>query len=142
MSLKKNSCYHELLLPRRMIHGECKVAICLCAGASSSSSSLSHSCPTPASVHASPPPNHQRWYAKGSSVETYTHCIHVYARLVLILCAHSVLINKISASKLRRKFIKSALLVGQPTNVFFLFWGGGERERGKKVCHRAGIRAS
>ncbi len=29
-----------------------------------------------------------------------------------ILCAQSVIINKISASELRRKFIKSALLVG------------------------------
>ncbi len=36
-----------------------------------------------------------------------TYCIHVFARLA------SELINKISAAKLSRKFIKSALLVGK-----------------------------
>ncbi len=40
----------------------------------------------------------------GSSVGMCTHCVHVFAG--------SVLSNKISASELRRKFIKSALLVG------------------------------
>ncbi len=44
----------------------------------------------------------------GCSVEIYTHCIHAFARLY----AQSVLISKISASELSRKFIKSALLVG------------------------------
>ena len=44
----------------------------------------------------------------GSSVGTRTHCIHVFELLAPILCALSVLTNKISASK----FIKSAVLVG------------------------------
>ena len=49
----------------------------------------------------------------GSSVGIriqYTHCIHVFARADLY--AQSELINKISASELSRKFVKSALLVG------------------------------
>ncbi len=37
----------------------------------------------------------------------------LFARLAPICDARSVLINKISASELRRKFIKSALLVGE-----------------------------
>ena len=49
----------------------------------------------------------------GSSVGTCTHRIHVFARLALICNAQSVLINKISASELRRKLTKSALLVGK-----------------------------
>ena len=57
-------------------------------------------------------PNHQRWYAKWKlSWNTYilrthfhTFCTDLYAQLVLI--------SKISASELSRKFIKSALLVG------------------------------
>ncbi len=58
-------------------------------------------------------PNQQRWYAKWKrSVGICTHCMHVFARLAPDLCAQSVLISKISASELRRKFIKSALLVG------------------------------
>ncbi len=40
----------------------------------------------------------------GSLVGIYTHCIHNFAQ--------SVLINKISASELSWKFIKSELLVG------------------------------
>ncbi len=57
-------------------------------------------------------PNHQWWYAKWKlSWNMYTHCIHVFARLALDLYAQSVLIDKISASELSRKF-KSALLVG------------------------------
>ena len=38
--------------------------------------------------------------------------MHIFARLAPILYAQSVLSNKISASELSRKFIKSALLVG------------------------------
>ena len=48
-----------------------------------------------------------------SSVEIYTCCIHVYRTFGADYYAQSVLINKISASELSRKFIKSALLVGQ-----------------------------
>ncbi len=44
--------------------------------------------------------------------EYVTRCIHVFARLVADSFAQSVLSNKISASELSRKFIKSALLVG------------------------------
>ncbi len=39
----------------------------------------------------------------------------VFARLAPDLYAQSVIIDKISASELRRKFIKSALLVGSGT---------------------------
>ena len=38
---------------------------------------------------------------------THTHCIHFFACLAPIC-----MVNKISASELIRKFIKSALLVG------------------------------
>ncbi len=48
----------------------------------------------------------------GSSVGTYTRRMHVFARLAPISYARSVLFNKIPASDLSRKFIKSALLVG------------------------------
>ncbi len=58
------------------------------------------------------PPNHQRWYAKWKlSRDTYTfHACFLHVRADLR--APSVLINKISVSELRRKFIKSELLVG------------------------------
>ncbi len=49
----------------------------------------------------------------GSSVGIHTQCIHVFARLTPNLSARPVLINKISASELSRKFIKSALSVWQ-----------------------------
>ena len=48
----------------------------------------------------------------GSSVGMCTSCIHVFASSSTDLHAQSALIDKISASELRRKFIKSALLVG------------------------------
>ncbi len=48
----------------------------------------------------------------GSSVRICMRCMHVLARFASILYAQTVLIDKISASELRRKFIKSALLVG------------------------------
>ncbi len=48
----------------------------------------------------------------GSSVGMCTRCTHVFARLAPICCAQSVLINKISASELSRKFITSAVSVG------------------------------
>ena len=61
----------------------------------------------------------------GSSVETCPHCVNVFARLAPICYAQSMLIDKISAPELRRKFIKSALLVGSfsspsPTPRWFL----------------------
>ncbi len=62
-------------------------------------------------------PNHHRWYAKCKlSRNAYTLC-SCFCTFGTDLCARSVLINKISASELRRKFIKSALLVGRI--VFF-----------------------
>ena len=56
----------------------------------------------------------------GSSVGIYyTQCIHVFARLAPIgMLSRSVIINKISASELSRKFIKSALLVGRDQKAF------------------------
>ena len=48
----------------------------------------------------------------GCSVGICTRCMHVFARLAPIYYAQSVLINKISASELNRKVIKSALLIG------------------------------
>ena len=48
----------------------------------------------------------------GSSVGIRTHFIHVFARFGTNLHAQPVLVNKISASELSRKFIKSALSVG------------------------------
>ena len=63
--------------------------------------------------------NLDRWFPttnggrqNGSSVGTRTRRMHVFARLAPDLHARSVLISKISASELSRKFVKSALLVG------------------------------
>ncbi len=49
----------------------------------------------------------------GSSVGIHTHCIHVFARLVPIFMLSRCSLANISAWKLSRKFIKSALLVGR-----------------------------
>ncbi len=49
----------------------------------------------------------------GSSVGIGTRCMHVFLHVLgADLHAQSVLVNKISASELSRKFIKNALLVG------------------------------
>ena len=48
----------------------------------------------------------------GSSVRMLTHCIHVFCTFGANLYAQLVLINKMSALELRRRFIKIALLVG------------------------------
>ncbi len=59
--------------------------------------------------------NHQRWYAKWKlswRIQYIPIAYTFFARLALICYAQSVLINKISASELSRKFVKSALLVG------------------------------
>ncbi len=74
-------------------------------------------------------PNHQRWYAKRKlSWNTYTlhACFCIFGA---DLHAQSVLVNKISASELSRKFIKSALFVGKEVredacddSYFFLFF--------------------
>ncbi len=49
----------------------------------------------------------------GSSVGTCTHCVRVFfCTFDVDSYAQSAIINKISASELRRKFIKGALLVG------------------------------
>ncbi len=63
-------------------------------------------------------PNHQRWYAKEMlSWNTYT--LHTcFCTLGNDLHAQLVIINKISASELRRKFIKSALLVGHTCDTW------------------------
>ncbi len=63
--------------------------------------------------------------------------MHISARSAPIFYAQSVLINKISASELSRKFIKSALLVGNEGSQSFTcrqlryfsreLRGGGER---------------
>ncbi len=59
------------------------------------------------------PPNHQRWYAK-RKLGRNIHTLHTrFCTLGADLHAQSVLINKISASELSRKFVKSALLVGR-----------------------------
>ncbi len=57
-------------------------------------------------------PNHQRWHAKWElSRNAYT--LHTrFCTFRADLLAQSVLISKISASELSRKFVKSALLVG------------------------------
>ncbi len=60
-------------------------------------------------------PNQQQWYAKWKlSWNTCTYTMHTtrFCTFGANLYAQSVLINKISASKLSRKFIKSVLLVG------------------------------
>ena len=58
-------------------------------------------------------PNHQQRYAKCKLGREYVHVAHTFfARLGTDLCAQSVLNNKISASELSGKFIKSTLLVG------------------------------
>ena len=58
-------------------------------------------------------PNQQRWYAKW---KLSLKCVHiaynVFVRFGTDLHAQSVLIDKVSASELRRKFIKVALSVG------------------------------
>ncbi len=65
-------------------------------------------------VDAGCSPNHQRWHGKVEAQFEYVNIacmfLHVWHRFVH---AQSVLINKISASELRQKFIKRALLVGQ-----------------------------
>ncbi len=53
----------------------------------------------------------------GSSVGICTRRINVFARFVPIYMLSWYFINKISASELSRKFIKSALLVGTPTTT-------------------------
>ena len=59
------------------------------------------------------PPNRQRVVCQvEGSVGTCSLCTHVFARPCADLHAQSVLANKISASELSRKSIKSALLVG------------------------------
>ncbi len=58
-------------------------------------------------------PNHHQRCAK---MEAQSNIVHILDTQILHFCAisaaQSVIINKISASELSRKFIKSALLVG------------------------------
>ncbi len=63
----------------------------------------------------------------GSSVGTYTHCIHVFACLAPICMLSRCLSLKISASELSRIFIKSALLVG------YYYVVGPRREREREI---------
>ena len=59
-------------------------------------------------------PNHQRWRVKMEAQSEHVSIAHaVSQRLAPDLHAQSVLADKIPASELRRKFIKSALLVGR-----------------------------
>ena len=59
-------------------------------------------------------PNRQRWHAKdGSSVGMRTRCTRVFARLgARLACSVGARQQKFSASELRRKFIRTALLAG------------------------------
>ncbi len=83
----------------------------------------------------------QNW----SSVEICSHCIHIFARLAPICMLQSMLTNKTSAAEISRKFIKTALLVGQAkkthvcSNMQFLCQqflppspGGTERKGGRR----------
>ena len=76
-------------------------------------------------------PNHQWWYATWK-LSWNTHTLHArFCTFGADLYAQSVLINEISASKLSRKSIKSALLVGYVPPLPFVgkYWimgGGGE----------------
>ncbi len=57
-------------------------------------------------------PNHQQWYAKWK-LSCNIYALHTRFRMFgADLYAQSVIVNKLSASELIRKFIKSALLVG------------------------------
>ena len=61
-------------------------------------------------------PNHQRWHAKwkfGRNAYTFRTRLRTFDS---DLHAQSVIINKISASELTKKFVKSALLVGRQSN--------------------------
>ncbi len=64
--------------------------------------------------------------------KSYAHCIHVFCTFGANLYAQWVLINKSSATKVSRKFIKVGLLVGSssfpaPKKVDVLGGGGGFR---------------
>ncbi len=54
---------------------------------------------------------HAEW-KEAQSEHASARCVHVFARFVTDLHAPSVIINKIYASEIRRKFAKSGLLVG------------------------------
>ncbi len=76
-----------------------------------------------------------RWYPtsnggmqNGSSVGVCTHCVHVFRTFGADLHAQLALINKISASELRKKVIKGPLLVGScvvPLTLIVVRWGAG-----------------
>ena len=53
-------------------------------------------------------------------MEAQSEYAHVFARLTQIFMLSRWVINKISASELRRKFIKGALLVGKAEFPLFL----------------------
>ena len=87
----------------------------------------------------------------GSSVGTHANCLQVFCTFGTNLCAQSVQINKISASELSRKFIKTALLVGYVQSAqrfffpdfpfFLLLFKRGWVERGARnsSLHLAGL---
>ena len=66
----------------------------------------------------------------GSRLGIRTRCMPIFCTFCADLLAQSVLINKISASELSRKFIKGALLVGQSLLYYqvHLIRGGWERD--------------
>ncbi len=71
-------------------------------------------------------PNHQRWYAK---MEAQSECVTDFCTFGAQICdAQPVLIDKISASELSWKFVKSALLVGYVCVSFPLFIWRQRRE--------------
>ena len=65
-------------------------------------------------------PNHQRWHAKGKRSQnmcTLRACFCMLGHRFAMLSR--CLVKKISASELRRKFIKNAMLVGEENEVLF-----------------------
>ncbi len=75
-------------------------------------------------------PNQQRWRAKMEAQSEYVHVAYTFLHVLAPICyARSVLVNKISASELSRKSIKSALLVGER---------GGRERRYENVGDKTG----
>ncbi len=85
MSAPNPSCTHFFPLPTHI----CGMCVCVCVY-----------------------PTTNGGMQNGSSVDIHTHCVHVFARFGADLYVQSVLIDKICASELSRKFIESVLLVG------------------------------
>ena len=64
--------------------------------------------------HLATLPNQQRWRAKTEAQSECVHVVHTFLHVLAPTCVlRRCLVTKISASEIRRTFIKSALLVGQ-----------------------------